>query len=44
MKRVTQTAKWDAYIKETTAVPAFLGGGRSSAATCGEETISSARS
>jgi putative tricarboxylic transport membrane protein len=26
MKRVTQTAKWDKYIKETMVVPAFLGG------------------
>ena len=26
MKRVTQTAKWDAYIKETMVVPAYLGG------------------
>jgi putative tricarboxylic transport membrane protein len=26
MKRVTQTARWDKYIKETMVVPAFLGG------------------
>jgi len=26
MKRVTQTAKWDRYIKDTMVVPAFLGG------------------
>jgi len=26
MKRVTQTAKWDKYIKETMVTPAFLGG------------------
>ena len=26
MKRVTLTAKWDKYIKETMVVPAFLGG------------------
>ena len=26
MKRVTQTAKWDKYIKDTMVIPAFLGG------------------
>lgn len=26
MKRVTQTAKWDKYIKDTMVTPAFLGG------------------
>jgi putative tricarboxylic transport membrane protein len=26
MKRVTQTAKWDKYIKDTMVLPAFLGG------------------
>ena len=26
MKRVTQTARWDKYIKETMVIPAFMGG------------------
>jgi hypothetical protein len=26
MMRVTQTARWDKYIKETMVTPAFLGG------------------